>query len=323
MSRPEHLRTSSSTNLTGRGGPRQLEGKIGIVTGASRGTRPNHFLLLHHVLILLSLGIGAAIAENLASKGCHVILNYTSESSASKTEELGKRLQADHGIKTISVQADMGSEKGPGYVVEAAKNAFSHPKTGKFQIDIIVQNAGVSMNQPLDKIDLDTFAKQYNINVRGPMLLMQAALPFLPHDRSGRVVLLSSVSSSLGFAGQTVYGGTKAAVEAMSRTWSRELAERCTVNTVNPGPVATDMFQSTTPEFLKGINPWLKNTPLAKVRDDLDSEKEVTDGAEDKLGGRMARDYEIAGCVGMCVSPESGWCTGSVICANGGMKFSA
>lgn len=78
------------------------------------------------------------------------------------------------------------------------------------------------------------------MNVLGPLLLVQAALSYLPNDRSGRIVNLSSVSSSLGFANQTVYGGTKSALEAMTRTWSRELAERCTVNSVNPGPVATE-----------------------------------------------------------------------------------
>lgn len=75
---------------------------------------------------------------------------------------------------------------------------------------------------------------------------MQAALPYLPHDRSGRIVNMSSVSSSLGFIAQSVYGGTKAALEAMTRTWSRELAERATVNAVNPGPVKVSLTSPST-----------------------------------------------------------------------------
>jgi NAD(P)-dependent dehydrogenase (short-subunit alcohol dehydrogenase family) len=63
----------------------------------------------------------------------------------------------------------------------------------------------------------------------------------LPRDRSGRIVNISSVSSSAGFSEQSVYGGTKAALEAMTRTWARELSERCTVNAINPGPVLTEM----------------------------------------------------------------------------------
>lgn len=67
-------------------------------------------------------------------------------------------------------------------------------------------------------------------------------MPYLPNDRSGRIVNMSSVSSSMGFASQSVYGGTKAALEAMTRTWARELAERATVNAVNPGPVKVSSF---------------------------------------------------------------------------------
>ncbi|KAL1302644.1 hypothetical protein AAFC00_003012 [Neodothiora populina] len=149
---------------------------------------------------------------------------------------------------------------------------------------------------------------------------MQAALPYLPHDRSGRIVNMSSVSADLGFHDQSVYGATKAALDAMTRTWARELAERATVNSVNPGPVATDMYGGTTEEFQTRMGYYMRNTPLAAVRDDVDSEVFVRD--KEKNGGRPAYDYEIAGVIGMLCSAESAWCTGSVVCANGGFKFS-
>lgn len=72
-------------------------------------------------------------------------------------------------------------------------------------------------------------------------MLVKAAEKYLPTDNSGRIVNLSSVSATLGFPAQSIYGGTKAALDAMTRTWARELAGRCTVNSVNPGPVDTDM----------------------------------------------------------------------------------
>lgn len=214
---------------------RILEGKNAIVTGASRG-------------------IGAAICENLAAKGCNLIMNYTA--SAEKTEALAKKLEQQHGIKCTPIQADMGSVDGPVKIAAAAD-----------KIDIIVNNAGVAGDKPIEQIDPDQFALIYNVNVRGPLLLMKAALSKLPHDRSGRIVNISSVSSSLGFHGQSVYGGSKAALEAMTRTWARELAERATVNAVNPGPVATDMYAGTSKEFQKGMSHWTKNTPLAAIRD--------------------------------------------------------
>lgn len=233
---------------------------------------------------------------------------------------MATNLENSHGINVIAVQADMGNPNGPAHLVTTAKNHFSHPRSGKFQIDIIINNAGVANITPIEEVTVTDFTHQYNVNVLGPILLLQAALPYLPTDRSGRIVNLSSVSSSLGIAGQTVYGGTKAALEAMTRTWARELGERATVNAVNPGPVATDMYEGTTPEYQKMLKPFIQNTPLQKVRPGIDDEQYVKDA--EKAGGRPGYDHEIAGVVAMLCSADSSWCTGSVICANGGFKFS-
>ncbi|KAL8700403.1 MAG: hypothetical protein Q9224_000985 [Gallowayella concinna] len=300
MSRPAYLR-APSTNRSTPTQNRSLEDKLAIITGGSRG-------------------IGAAIARNLASKGAHVILNYTSDSSAEKTESLSSSLQAEHNVRALPVQADLGDPNGPAHLLATAKNNFAHPKTGKFQIDIIINNAGVAGNQILGQVTADAFHHQYNVNVLAPILLLQAALPYLPNDRSGRIVNLSSVSSSLGFAGQTVYGGTKAALEHMTRTWARELAERATVNAVNPGPVATDMYSSTGTDFQQQMKPFIVNAPLMKEREGIDPQ-EFVDEAE-KAGGRPGYDHEIAGVVAMLCSEDAAWCTGSVICANGGFRFS-
>ena len=218
------------------------------------------------------------------------------------------------------MQADLGDANGPAHLLNTAKNHFSHPRSGKFQIDIIINNAAVSNNLPLQDITVDDFSWQYKVNVLGPILLMQAALPYLPTDRSGRVVNLSSISSSLGLVGQTVYGGTKAAVDSMTRTWSREMAERCTVNAVNPGPVATDMYGETSEGFQEQMRPFIEQAPLMKERQGIDSDEYVK--AASKAGGRPGYDYEIAGVVGMLCSEDAAWCTGSVVCSNGGLKFS-
>ena len=265
-------------------------------------------------------GIGAAIARNLAEKGASLILGYTSDSSADLSSKLASSLESTHGINALAVQADMGNPNGPAHLITTAKNHFSHPRSGKFQVDIIINNAGVSKNTPIEEITAEDFTHQYIVNVLGPILLLQAALPYLPTNRSGRIVNLSSVSSSLGFAGQTVYGGTKAALEAMTRTWARELGERATVNAVNPGPVATDMYWETGSHFQQQMKPFVQNAPLQKVRPGIDDEQFVKDG--EKAGGRPGYDHEIAGVVAMLCSEDSAWCTGSVICANGGFKFS-
>jgi NAD(P)-dependent dehydrogenase (short-subunit alcohol dehydrogenase family) len=105
----------------------------------------------------------------------------------------------------------------------------------------------------------------YRTNVLGPLLLMQAALPFLPHDRTARIVNVSSISSTEGFVGQSVYGGSKAALEAMTRTWARELASRGTVNAINPGPVKTDMWDKMPDEHKSGLKPWVMHTPWQQL----------------------------------------------------------
>jgi NAD(P)-dependent dehydrogenase (short-subunit alcohol dehydrogenase family) len=247
-------------------------------------------------------------------------MNYTSASSSERTTKLAQQLETNHHIRTTIVQADMGTENGPAHIIDIAKNHFAHSKTGKFQIDIIINNAGVSVNRKIQDCDAEDFAFQFNVNVRGPLLLMKAAMPYLPNDRSGRIVNLSSVSSSLGFIAQSVYGGTKAAVEAMTRTWARELSERATVNAINPGPVATDMYHGTTDEFAANLKPFIQHAPGMAVREGIDSPEVIKES--ERTGGRNAHDWEIAGVIAMLCLPESGWSTGSVVCANGGMTFS-
>ncbi|ROT41496.1 3-oxoacyl-reductase [Sodiomyces alkalinus F11] len=277
---------------------RPLEKKLGIVTGASRG-------------------IGYAIAEILAAKGCDLILGYTSTSSQAPAEKLAQDLTARHGILAIPIQADLGTTAGPASLIETAKSRILEPGASRFQIDILINNAGVALNDKLPDIKVEDFETSYRVNVLGPLLLVQAAQPYLPTDRSGRIVNLSSVSSSGGFPGQTVYGGTKAALEAMTRTWARELSESATVNAINPGPVLTPMYDRNTPEFKRFIKGYIEHTPLMRARPGIDSD-EVVKNAEE-AGGRPAYVEEVAGVVAMLCSPESAWCTGQVICANGGM----
>ncbi|KAK2760845.1 hypothetical protein FQN54_002084 [Arachnomyces sp. PD_36] len=299
--------------------PRGLEGRLAIITGGSRG-------------------IGAAIAENLASKGCSLVLNYTSPSSTSRTNDLCKSLSEKHSIRCLSVQADLeDATASVEKILTFTKENF--PKsalTGEFTIDILINNAGIAehalLNDPEGAITPALFHRQNTINVLAPLLLTQAVHPYLPRDRSGRIVNLSSVSASLGFKTQSIYGGTKAALEAMTRTWARELADRATVNAINPGPVVGDMYWAAGEQFWKDMQGWQDNTPLSKIvvekgfeggtkadRLDEGTRRDVVE----KMGGRRpAFTDEIAGVVGMLCGKDGGWCTGSVVCANGGLRFS-
>lgn len=245
------------------------------------------------------------------------MLNYTSSSSSSLASQLAERLQSTHSIRVLTVQADIGTAAGAATVVSSTKSFFSSPPSTPFQIDILINNAGIAVNAALADVTIAQFEETYRVNVLGPLLITQAVAPYLPRDRSGRIVNLSSVSSSTGFITQSVYGGSKAAIEAMTRTWARELSERATVNAVNPGPVEGPMYKTNSPEFLAGIKGWIMHTPLTKAREGVDDDEVVRDAEES--GGRPARTAEVAGVVGMLCSEDAAWCTGQVVCANGGM----
>ncbi|KAK2809918.1 hypothetical protein FQN50_003330 [Emmonsiellopsis sp. PD_5] len=340
---------SGSNNLVAR----PLEGKFGIVTGGSRGkvSPAPHYIsevlvfkirylasrINKETFLTNSTGIGAAIAENLASKGCSLLLNYTSPTSTEPTLELCEKLTKEHSIRCISVQADL-SDPAPAVdqILASAKNHFTSAATNTLTIDILINNAGIAgdkrLNDPVrGPIESEQFNRIYAVNVLAPLLLTQAVAPYLPKDRSGRIINLSSVSSSLGFEGQSIYGGTKAAIEAMTRTWARELGDRATVNAINPGPVIGDMYWKTGEDFWKIMQGWQDNAPGSKIvvpegfsgtgteRLSEENRKLVVE----KMGGRRpAYTDEIAGVVGMLCTKDGQWCTGSVVCANGGLRMS-
>lgn len=279
------------------------------------------------------------MARRLAAKGCQLVLVYSSLGSKKPTEDLCAELSSSYRTPCTCVQADLSTpEKNVPLIVQAAKAHYTaHAPEGSenFQIDILINNAGVASNQRLNDprlgpIKSEDFNRIYAVNVLAPLLLTQAVEPYLPHDRSGRIVNTSSVSSSIGYPSQSIYAGTKAALEAMTRTWSRELATRATVNAVNPGPAWGDMYAEAGEEFWKINQPYVDAAPLAEYHGEKEVLKMAGDDAErfDKIvregmgSRRPGFTMEIAGTIDMLCSREAGWTTGSVVCANGGMKMS-
>ncbi|KAF2993696.1 hypothetical protein E8E13_002308 [Curvularia kusanoi] len=274
---------------------RPFENKLAIITGASRG-------------------LGAALAQHLAAKGANIVINYVSDASTAVATELSQQIQSQYAVKTLLAQVDITTVNGPERLIQMAQAAFTVNE--KFQIDILINNAGVVNPSPMGAVTLSDFTATFDLNARAPLFVLQAAIPFLPNDRSGRVINVSSITTSMGFWWQSCYAGTKGALEAMTRVWARELGERCTVNSINPGAMATGMYTELPKEMLDKV--WSLNymAPLAATRRGVDSEQTIA--AAKPMGGRPAYLEEVAGIVGLLCMPEAGWITGQVIGSNGG-----
>ena len=243
-----------------------------------------------------------------------MVINHLTDISRPLATSLASEVTKVHSVQAIIVQANISTPDGCEKLVEVVKKTF-HP----LQIDFLIHNAASLYLGPLESVTTEDFNNSYAVNVLGPILLTAACKPFLPMDRSGRVVMLSSVNSKIGTPDTTLYSGAKGALEAMTRVWCRELAEKATVNAINPGPVMTDMYLSAPEEAKKGLAAWNAVTPLARLSKYDDEEVQKIG---ERFGGRAAYDYEIAGLVASICGREFGWCTGSVICANGGLSFS-
>jgi 3-oxoacyl-[acyl-carrier protein] reductase len=249
-----------------------LLGKVAIVTGASRS-------------------IGAGIALELASRGAKVAITYTSSKSDASASDLVKQVtsMSHHSGSTaaIAIKADLRIPSSAARIVEQTTQAFGP------HIDILVNNAGVELVKPVQDISTDDFSFVYDLNVRAPMLMLQQVLPFL--RAPGRIINIGSVGARYGFKGLSTYCSSKAALEGLTRCWAAELgAAKHTVNTVNPGPVQSELLDNIPADIVEMQR---KNTPV-----------------ENRLG----TVDDIAQIVAWLASEESRWVSGQAFAASGG-----
>lgn len=160
------------------------------------------------------------------------------------------------------------------------------------RIDVLVNNAGVLIEGRLADMPLADFDRQVSVNLRGPFVVTQAALPKIPDG--GRIVNVASELAYLGRAGASAYAATKGAILSLTRSWARELAPRILVNAVAPGPVDTPLlaFDRMTPteQALEVANPL----------------------------GRIGQPAEIAALIAFLASPAASFITGQCLSADGG-----
>jgi 3-oxoacyl-[acyl-carrier protein] reductase len=195
---------------------KNLEGKIALVTGGSRG-------------------IGAAIAKRLAADGANVAITYTkgADAAASVVKEIERG-----GGKAIAIQADATDAGAVEAAVEKTVTTFG-------RLDVLVNNAGTAIPKTFEEATLEELDRVINTNLRGVFVATQAALKHM--KRGGRIIMIgSSVGERVLVPGLVPYSATKGAVKMFTQGLSREVGSRgITVNNVQPGPIDTELNPAT------------------------------------------------------------------------------
>lgn len=211
----------------------QLNDKIAVVTGASRG-------------------IGRGIALELAKRGATVVVNY--QRSADAANEVVEQITSAGG-QAMASQADVSLEEDANNLIKATIDTYG-------KIDILVNNAGTTRDNVIMLMGADDFDTVIQTNLRSTWLCSKAAVRAMMRKRYGRIINITSVSGIAGNAGQTNYSASKAGIIGFTKALAREVAARSiTVNAVAPGFVLTDLTANLPEELTQKLN---ENIPLGR-----------------------------------------------------------
>ncbi|WP_423416288.1 glucose 1-dehydrogenase [Hyphomicrobium sp. B1] len=243
-----------------------LQGKVAIVTGASKG-------------------IGAEISRTLAEAGAAVAVNYAS------SKEGADRVVADitaKGGKAIAIKGDVAKAADVEHIFAEAKKAFG-------SLDILVNNAGVYAFQPLDALTEDEFHRLFNTNVLGTILAAREALKnFGPNG--GSIINVSSVASTSSMPTTVSYSATKGAIDAVTRVLAAELGpKKIRVNGIAPGPVETEGVHTLGLIGTDLEKQMVAGTPLGRIGQPDDVAKVVLFLASDNSGWVSGETIRVAG----------------------------
>lgn len=246
----------------------KLNGKVALVTGASRG-------------------IGAAIASKLASLGCDVAINYAG--NIQKAEETLNAVKA-YGVNAQIYQANVANYEEVEAMTKQIIKDFGH-------LDIIINNAGITSDNLMMRMDQDSFDSVIDVNLKGTWNVCKSITRPILKQRSGVIINLSSVVGINGNVGQVNYAASKAGVIGLTKSLAKEFASRnIRVNAVAPGYVKSDMTAKLSEEITEKV---LENIPL----------------------GQLGEVEDIANAVAFLVSDDARYITGQVLVVDGGMAI--
>lgn len=247
----------------------KLANKVAVITGASKG-------------------IGASIAKHFAADGAKVVVNYASSKEAA--DKVVKTITDNGGI-AISVQGDISKEADVIRLFEETKKAFG-------TLDILVNNAAHQQYLPIEQVSVENFHKHFDTNVLGATLAIQKSLQLFS-DKGGSIINISSVAGKLPMAGVLLYSATKAAINAITISLSKELgAKDIRVNSILPG--ATETEGATNAGVTTGSEAekmFIANTPL----------------------GRRGQPEDVSKVAVFLASDDAAWITGENISVSGGL----
>ena len=235
--------------------------KIALITGGSRG-------------------IGAAVARRLHADGYTVVINYVNSSEAAQA--LAKELDG------LALQSDVADPDQVNAMVAAVLERFG-------RLDALVCSAGVAWQGLTQDMDDLSYRKIMSTDLNGAFYCCRAALPAMIRQKSGRIVLISSMWGETGGACEAAYSAAKAGVIGLAKALAKEVGPSgITVNVVSPGVIDTDMNAHLSPEDLHAL---AEETPL----------------------GRIGRPEEVAAAVSFLCSDDAGFITGADLLVNGGL----
>ncbi len=244
---------------------RQLNGQTAIVTGASRG-------------------IGRAIALELASWGCRVVVNY--QANVAKADAVVREIQAAGGT-AMAFQADVTKPDDVQHMVERTLETWG-------DLHILINNAGITRDNLFQRLKDDDWDAVIEADLTSAFICTQAVLPHMRTKRYGRIVNIASLAGIAGNVGQTNYAAAKMGLIGFTKALARELtAEGIVVNVVAPGYIQTDMIET--------IPQWLRDWAL-----DVIPLK------------RFGTVEEVAPAVAFMASPAASYIIGHVLTIDGG-----
>lgn len=243
----------------------RFKDKVVIVTGSSRG-------------------LGKAIALSFAREGCNVVVNYLKSKDAA--EEVIKNIESV-GRRAIAIQADVSDEEQVQDMVEITLKEFE-------KIDILINNAGIHRDTTVWKMDKEMWDEVINVNLTGVFNCTKHVLKYMREQKSGKIVMISSVVGQVGAFGASNYSASKAGIIGFTKTVAKEVVRvGITVNAVALGYIDVGMGQRLSQEMKSTL---LQQIPM----------------------GRFGRPEEVTQTVLFLASEDASYITGQVININGG-----